>query len=483
MHGSKRLLTVLILIGLGLGCVAGQWLYDPDYSAHEAREQIKQARAHLDDQAVSQISTQRLIRLRQLAGAEPWHFHKHGDALRYLYFIGNNIFMKALKMLIIPLVMSSVIVGVISVGDFSRLGRIGLKTMIYYFATMFVAVTIGLVLVNAIRPGDKIEQTQREEAPTTYRETGKEQRVEANAPPGLGGALLNIVDQMIPANPIAAAAAGRPLPVICFSLLFGVLLTMIGPQGRVVGQFFEAIFEVMMRMVGLVLWMAPVGVFCLVAWSLARIGFGVFATAIGTYMLTVLSGLGIHAVIILPLLLWIFSRTNPWTFFNQMRQALATAGGTASSSATLPVTIRCAEDAGVSKKAAGFVLPLGATINMDGTALYEAVAVVFLAQAWGVEIGLQQNIIIALTATLAAVGAAGIPEAGLVTMAIVVAAVNQSVLGPDPTTRTIPLAAIGLIIGVDRVLDMCRTSINVWGDAVGAMIISRTEPDETVRDS
>jgi len=477
MRDRKRLLTILILCGLGSGCLVGQLLYDPDYSQLDAMRQIRQAKQRLAHADRSQLSTSQAIELRRQANAEPWHLHSHGSALKYLYFIGNNIFMKALKMLIIPLVISSVIVGVTSVGDFSRLGRIGLKTLVYYFATMFVAVSLGLIVVNLVRPGDRISASQRAEAPEEYRQTGKQETVEANVPPGLGGALLNIVDQMIPANVMAAAAQGKPLPVICFSLLFGVLLTMISPQGRVVAQFFEAIFAVMMRMVGLILWMAPVGVGCLVAWTLARIGLKVFATAIGTYMLTVLGGLAIHAIVVLPLLLWIFARTHPLVFFGQMRQALVTAFGTASSSATLPITIRCAEEAGVSKKAAGFVLPLGATINMDGTALYEAVAVAFLAQAWGVELGLQQNIIIALTATLAAVGAAGIPEAGLVTMAIVVAAVNQSVLGPDPTTRTIPLAAIGLIIGVDRVLDMCRTAINVWGDAVGANIISRTEPD------
>ena len=476
IHKGNRLLTILILLGLAFGSVAGHLLYDPDYEVAVARQEIKEARAHLSDGA-GRDDTQRLFEARKLAQAKPWHLHRHGDLLRYLYFIGNNIFMKMLKMLIIPLVVSSVIVGVVSVGDFSHLGRIGLKTLTYYFATMLIAVTIGLVLVNIVRPGDRIIQEQRDEAPTEYRDSGKESTVETNVPPGFGGALLNIVDQMIPANPIAAAADGAPLPLICYSVFFGVLLTMIGPKGKVLCDLAEGIFAVMMRMVGVVLWMAPVGVFCLVAWSLARIGLGVFVTAIGTYMATVLGGLAIHAFIVLPLLLWVFTRSNPLRFFGQMRQALATAMGTASSSATLPITISCAEKAGVSKKAAGFVLPLGATVNMDGTALYEAVAVVFLAQAWGVEIGLQQNIIIALTATLAAVGAAGIPEAGLVTMAIVVAAVNQSVLAPDPMHATIPLASIGLIIGVDRVLDMCRTSINVWGDAVGAKIISHTEPD------
>ncbi len=235
----------------------------------------------------------------------------------------------------------------------------------------------------------------------------------------------------------------------------------------------------MIRMTEVVLWLAPAGVFCLVAMSVGRIGVETFTQRIGVYMFTVLAGLGIHGFIVLPLALWLITRTNPWRFLGAMRPALLMAMSTASSSATLPVTIEAARGpGGCSKRATGFVLPLGSTINMDGTALYEAVAVVFLAQAFSpVPLDWGQMIVIALTATLAAIGAAGIPEAGLTTMILVVAAVNQSGMAK------IPVGAIALVLGVDRILDMCRTTINVWGDAVGARIISHSEPDPEPRAS
>jgi Na+/H+-dicarboxylate symporter len=263
--------------------------------------------------------------------------------------------------------------------------------------------------------------------------------------------------------------------VITFSIFFGVVVTLIGQRGRPITDFFDAVFEVLMKMVHAVIWLAPIGVFALMAWSVARIGLGVFSESIGLFMVVVLVGLAIHGLIVLPTVLWVLGRANPFRFMHQMRQALMTALATDSSSATLPVTIECAtEFAGVSKRSAGFVLPLGSTINMDGTALYEAVAVVFMAQAFNVDLSITELIIVAITATLAAVGAAGIPSAGLVTMVIVVDAVNDSL--SVGSSGVIPLAGIGLIIGVDRLLDMCRTTVNVWGDAVGAQIIDRLEP-------
>jgi Na+/H+-dicarboxylate symporter len=229
----------------------------------------------------------------------------------------------------------------------------------------------------------------------------------------------------------------------------------------------------MMKMIELVLWISPLGVFCLLAWTVARIGLGVFAESIGSYMLTVILGLSFHACVVLPFLLYFFARVNPFHFFLKMKTALLMAFSTSSSVATLPVSIDCAtNEGGVSKRVAGLVLPLGATINMDGTALYEAVAVVFLAQASGIDLSFVQLAIIALTATLAAIGAAGIPSAGLVTMFIVVDAVNHSLAAAGPGAQLIPVAAIGLIIGVDRLLDMFRTAVNVWGDAIGARLVT-----------
>ncbi len=439
-------ITLGIIAGLAFGVVVGQWLFDPTF-----------------DPAV-----------------DPDTAHAHGTSLFYFAFVGKTLFMGLLKMLIVPLIISSVIVGVTSLGDVRRLGGVGIATLGYYFATMLIAVTIGLMLVTLIRPGEGFALGEAQQVAAEHAYGARQQQIE-QGPAGIVPALLRIVAQMIPTNPIAAFADPgiAALPTITFSLFFGVVLTTIGQRGKVVADFFRAVFEVMMKMVGIVIMLAPVGVFCLLAWTVARIGVGVFLGAMAWYMGTVILGLAVHGLVILPMVLWLFTGTSPLRFASKMREALLTAFGTDSSSATLPVTIECATDrAGCSKKAAGFVLPLGATINMDGTALYEAVAVAFLAQVYGLELGLELAVIVALTATLAAVGAAGIPEAGLVTMVIVIAAVNQNVLSADPTTSTIPIAAVGLIIGVDRILDMCRTTVNVWGDAVGARIVTRIAPDD-----
>ena len=288
------------------------------------------------------------------------------------------------------------------------------------------------------------------------------------------GALENIVRQLIPTNPLAAAAGGQLLPVISFCIMFGVAMAFVGDRSRPLQLFFESMFAVTMQLVEWVLWLAPVGVFALLVWTVARIGLGSLSGPLFWFVVTVLVGLGIHGLIILPAILYVFGRTNPVSYFNAMKAALLTALGTDSSSATLPVTIECAEgEGGCSQRAARFVLPLGATINMDGTALYEAVTVVFLFQAFGIELGTVELIIIVLTSTLAAIGAAGIPSAGLVTMVIVLEAVNASLGGE----KFVPISAVGIIWGIDRLLDMVRTVVNVWGDAVGARIMTRLAPD------
>lgn len=436
------LLTILILLGLVAGVVVGQMLYDGNYNAND-----------------------------------PASVHAHAGALGIFEFIGASVFMGLLKMLIIPLVASSVIVGVTSVGDFSRLGRIGIATLFYYFSTMLIAVIIGLVIVTTIRPGDDLAKTanvaqmMQEQQTDSLREITDRGEVMADA--GLMAAVRNLVGQMIPDNIVEAMAKGQPLGVICFSIFFAVIVTTLGDKGRIIVDFFSAVFEVLMRMVVAVMWLAPIGVFALLAWTIARIGLSVFIGPAGKFIVGSLIGIGIHGLIVLPLILWIFGRTNPFRFMFQIRQALLTALATDSSSATLPVTIECTtEYGGVGKETAGFVLPLGSTINMDGTALYEAVAAVFLAQAFGVDLSMTQLIIVAVTATLAAVGAAGIPSAGLVTLVIVIDSVNGS-LG----TPAIPVAGIGLILGFDRIVDMFRTVANVWGDAVGAKIIDRLAHD------
>lgn len=431
---GKWLLTILILLALVAGVVVGQLLYDDGYDP-------------VDPDAV----------------------HAHPTALAVFSFLGFTVFMGLLKMLIIPLIASSVISGITSVGDFSRLGKMGAITLVYYFSTMAVACVMGLVLVTIIKPGDGL--AERMAMPTLEQAAAHTDKLAATADKGLVGVAENLVQQMIPTNIVEAMAAGQPLGVICFCIFFAVVVTIVGAPAKPIILFFDAAFEVLMRMVHAIMWLAPVGVFALLAWTVARIGLDVFTGPISRYMIAVLVGLAVHGLILLPLVLWVIGRENPLRFLHQMRQALMTALATDSSSATLPVTIECAtEQGGVSKQTAGFVLPLGSTINMDGTALYEAVAVVFIAQAYGIGLNLAELIIVAVTATLAAVGAAGIPSAGLVTMVIVVDAVNASLGEGVPT---VPIAGIALIIGVDRLLDMFRTVVNVWGDAVGAKLVDR----------
>lgn len=445
-------MTVLILAGLVLGIVVGQVLFDPGYSP-------------------SQPDTQ----------------HAHPTALATFQFLGDTIFLNLLRMLVTPLIATSVIIGVTTIGDVRELGRLGGYTLAYYFSTMCIAGVIGLVLVISIHPGSVIGDAQRAEAEAAYQhdvgQHGVLSGAKEQAAGGLLGAMESLVRQIIPSNPIGAAAGGQPLPVIFFSLLFGGALAIIRPRSDVVIQFVHGAFEALMVLVQAVLWLAPVGVFALLAWTVARIGLGTFAAAIGRFMITVIVGLAIHAFIVLPAVLMLFGRANPLRFLAAIKPALFTAFGTSSSSATLPISIRCAErEGGVSRKAAGFVLPLGSTINMDGTALYEAAAVVFLAQAYNVPLGLNELVLIAITATLAAVGAAGIPSAGLVTMVIVIDAVNGSVLAARPDLPAIPIAAVGLVLGVDRILDMCRTTVNVWGDLVGAKIVTRLDRGPSIRE-
>ena len=438
---TKRTLTWLIFGGLVLGAALGQAWYDPTWKL-----------------------------------SDPPSSHAHATLLRLFDFLGFTVFMGLLKMLIIPLIASSVVVAVTGVGDFKKLGRLGTWTLVYYFSTMLIAVGTGLVVVNLFSPGvEFFSELSPEAAPA---EELVDSSLESRAAGGVLGVFENLSTLMIPTNIIEAMAKGQTLGVIVFSIFFGVVVSLLGRDGEPIVRLANSCFAVLMRMVDMVLWLAPIGVFALLAWSVARIGLGVFSDSIGKYMLTVIIGLFVHGIVVLPAILWIVTRRNPFSFMGKMRPALITAIGTDSSSATLPVTMECATESGeVSTDAAGLVLPLGATINMDGTALYEAVAVVFMAQAYGISLGTPQMILIAFTATLAAIGAAGIPSAGLVTMLIVLDTVNGSLTASGATTL-IPLGAIGLIIGVDRILDMLRTAVNVWGDAVGARLVSELDTEK-----
>lgn len=373
------------------------------------------------------------------------------ESIIHIKFIGT-IFLNALKMVVIPLVVASMVVGVTSLGDVSKLGKTSLKTILFYLVTTGLSVFVGLVLVNIIKPGEGIENFGAF-VPEIVKSSG-------------GKTLIDVITGLVPSNIINAAAQGQILPLIIFSLLFGGVLTAIGDKGKPVIDFFEGINAAMMKIVVLIIWFGPIGVFALIGGIVAeqKGSLDQLASGLGWYSLTVILGLLIHASITLPILLKTFGKKNPLQYFINMGEALATAFTTASSTATLPVTMECTTDKNrIDSRASSFVLPLGATINMDGTALYEAVAALFIAQIYGVDLTLGNQIVIFLTATLVSIGAAGIPHAGTVMMVIVLGAVG------------LPLEGIGLIWAIDWFLDRCRTTVNVWGDSVGAAVIANTK--------
>lgn len=377
-----------------------------------------------------------------------WFF---GPAMQNIAWIGT-LFLNALKMIIIPLILAAVISGVASLGDVRKLGRIGGITLFYFLTTTGVAVLIGLILVNLIQPGADLPL---HDGDIPERVLGKEDT-------GVSDILLSMVSP----NLIAAAAEMELLPLMLFAILFSAALTTIGPKGQPVLDFFDGMNEALMKLVIWLMYLAPIGIFALVAARLGQAGGGeaFFAElrGVGWYVLTVLSGLAIHFVLLAAILVFVGRRGMDYIL--NMLRALFTAFGTASSSATLPLTLECVRENKVDERAVRFVIPLGSTVNMNGTALYEAVAAIFIAQAYGIELSIAQQAIVFITATLAAIGAAGIPEAGLVTMVMVLTAVG------------LPLEGIGLLLAVDWFLDRFRTTINVWGDAVGAAVVHRFLP-------
>ncbi|MFH1725564.1 MAG: dicarboxylate/amino acid:cation symporter [Elusimicrobiota bacterium] len=363
----------------------------------------------------------------------------------------GEFFLTCLKMLIVPLVMASMVVGIGKLGDVRDVGRTGLYTVLYYMATTAVAVVIGIVLVVALQPGAGVDIFGAE---VPERVRGKQF--------GLPDFFLSFISP----NIVEAMSEMKLLPIIIFSLAFGGVASTLGKKGEIIFAFFTAVNEVIMKMVGLILWLAPVGVFALIAARLGTAGGseGILniLQSLGAYTLVVLLGLATHAFVVLPLLLVTLGGRQPLRYALGLTEALLSAFATASSSATIPLTLKCLkENNNIREEAADFVIPLGATINMDGTALYEAVAAVFIAQAWGIDLSGGALVLVCLTATLASIGAAGIPQAGLVTMVIVLQAVH------------LPLEGIGLILAIDWFLDRCRTTVNVWGDSVGAAFIDR----------
>ena len=376
--------------------------------------------------------------------------------------VGGDIFLRLLTMMVVPLVMASVMSGIIGLGDVRKLGRPGGAAVAYYLTTTALAVIVGLIMVNLIRPGVGTVDPETLAAIAA----GGEGIAAEQGDQTLSGIFRNLMLMLFTDNLIAAAAETNLLALIVFAVIFAGMLTTMGERVGALCQMIVQVNDALLSFILLLMKLAPAGIFCLVT---ARFGEAQAEGNLiqvlqqtGAYFLTVLAGLTVHALVTLPLILWIFTRRNPLRFMYQMSQALLTAFSTASSTATLPVTMECAvTKAGVSKRSSEFVLPLGATINMDGTALYEAGAAIFIAQAIGFELSMTQQLVVAVTATLAAIGAAGIPEAGLVTLVIVLGAVG------------LPVEYVGLILSVDWLLDRFRTTVNAFGDSVGSAVVER----------
>jgi Na+/H+-dicarboxylate symporter len=376
----------------------------------------------------------------------------------------GDVFLRLLSMIVAPLILTSLVTGVTGTGNLKGLGRMGGRTLAYYISTSMIAIITGMLVFNVIQPGKNSDLAQLEEGAEVLKMdiTSEDQ--------SLGRTMWNQVFNLIPSNPFASLAdpANRSiLGVIFFAIVFGISITVVGGEtGKLLTSVFAGGFEVMMRLTMFIIKFAPVGVFGFMLYASAGKGLVVFK-ALGWYALTVAVGLSIHAFLTLPLLLRLLGGRSPREYFKSMSPALLTAFSTASSNGTLPLTLTCVEErAGISNRISSFVLPLGATINMDGTALYEAVAVLFIAQVSGNDLSLAQQVVVAITALLASIGAAGIPHAGTVMMVVVLSAVG------------LPIEYVGLILAVDRVLDMYRTSINVWSDSTACAVVARFEPEE-----
>jgi len=379
-------------------------------------------------------------------------------------FIGT-LFLNALKMLIVPLVVSSIVVGIAGIGSGSALGRLGGKTLLYYMATSLIAILIGLILVNLVSPGVIDGQPVKDMIGLSGDPDALKAKVEGRG----AGDIAEVFLRMVPVNIVSAAANGQMLGLIFFSLLFGFFLTRVQEAyAESLFNFWQGAYEVMMLITDWVMKFAPIGVFALVAKVVASTGLEAFKP-LALFFFTVLGALMIHFFVVMPLILTALGRVNPVRHYRAMAPALLTAFSTSSSSATLPLTLECVEkNAGVSNRTSSFVLPLGATINMDGTALYECVAAMFIAQAYGIDLSFATQFTVVLVALLTSIGVAGIPSASLVAISIILATIG------------LPAEAIGLILAVDRVLDMCRTTVNVFSDSCGAIVIARAEGEENI---
>ncbi|MCP2033888.1 Na+/H+-dicarboxylate symporter [Planomicrobium sp. HSC-17F08] len=365
----------------------------------------------------------------------------------YLFVPLGQIFLSLIKMLVVPLVLFSIILGTTGLGDPAKLGRIGFKTIAYFLVTTTIAILIGLGLAAVIKPG-LAGDFDLENA-----------SFEVEEAPAVAETLLNI----IPANPLAAMTEGNMLQIIVFAVFVGLALTALGEKTRGVVKLIEQGNEIMMYLVGLVMKFAPYGTFGLIATAVGSQGFSAMK-AMGSYMIVILAALLLHAAFTYGGTVAFLAKKNPIWFFKKFAPAMTVAFSTSSSTATLPVSMEVAQkDLGVPKSISSFVQPLGATINMDGTAIMQGVATMFIAQAYGVDLTAIELATVVLTAVLASIGTAGVPGVGLIMLAMVLGSVN------------LPVAGIGLVIGIDRLLDMTRTAINISGDAACAVYVAETE--------
>lgn len=377
------------------------------------------------------------------------NFYVHDDFIKNIvlmdnvFYLGGNAFIRLMKMLVVPLVFCSIVVGVSSISDIRKIGAIGGRTILIYLITTAVAVTIALSIGILLKPGLGLNMAAAAQTSNvTLNQT-------------MADTILNI----IPENPLNALANGDMLPVIIFGVIIGFILAKLREETQDVNRFFEQSNKIMMAMTGIVMKFAPIGVFCLMAKTFGSLGFdGILPLA--KYVVCVLIGLAIQAFVVYPSLLVVFTRLNPITFFRKFMSVMFFAFSSSTSNATIPLNMNKLEDMGVSRDVSSFTIPLGATINMDGTAIMQGVAVMFAAQAYGIDLGTTALLTVIFTAVMASIGTAGVPSVGLVTLTMVFNSVG------------LPVQAIGVIFGIDHVLDMFRTAVNVTGDAICTMIVA-----------
>ncbi len=370
-----------------------------------------------------------------------------------IFYVVGQGFIRLMQMLVVPLVFCSIVCGAAAIGDTKTLGKVGVKTLAFYVCTTAIAVAVALTVANLISPGLGVDMS------AIVVDTSSASTASSASDVSLVDTILGI----IPANPIESLASGDMLPVIFFALFVGIIIALLGRKAETVHSFFEQFNDIMMKMTSIVMLVAPLGVFCLLARTFANIGFDAFLPMI-KYMVSVLGGLAVHCLIVYMILLAVFARVSPVMFLKKFVSVMAFAFSTATSNATIPLNIETLDKKmGVDRRIASFTIPLGATINMDGTAIMQGVAVVFTAQLFGVPLGPLEYATVIATATLASIGTAGVPSVGLITLSMVFNSVG------------LPLEGIALIMGIDRILDMARTAVNITGDAVVTTVVARQE--------